>query len=115
MPPAHYSNLNPGAVEFTDKWAPRVTLEKRGVSCELGVWGLLHEGGPMPTLWDGARILPLMQPHLVSGEALLQASSVHCIVLQVEGGCYGVTVSRHGPWADVEPWAALASTGVHRA
>lgn len=27
--PAHYSNLNPGVVEFTDERAPRVTLEKK--------------------------------------------------------------------------------------
>lgn len=27
--PAHYSNLQPDVLEFTDEWAPRVTLEKR--------------------------------------------------------------------------------------
>ena len=43
--------------------------------------------------WDGSRFLPLMQPHLVNGKALLQASSAHDTVLQVEGGCCGMTVS----------------------
>ena len=113
LPPAHYSNLHPGAVEFTDKWAPRITLEKRGVSCELGVWGLLHEGGPVPTLWDGPRLPPLTQPHLISGKALLQASSVLYTALQVEGRCCGMTVSvaPGKTWSPGLLWPALGFTG----
>lgn len=27
--PAHYSNLHPDVVEFTDEWASRITLEEK--------------------------------------------------------------------------------------
>lgn len=29
--PAHYANLQPGVVEFTDEWTPRVALEEKKV------------------------------------------------------------------------------------
>lgn len=67
----------------------------------------------MPTLWDGPRVPPLMQPHLVNGKALLPASSVHYTVLQVEGRCCGMTVSMAPGkmWSPGLLWPAPGFTG----